>query len=520
MNFTRPINSSSTDEKHNNEEQTLAPSFFSKERLLPILKYVGYTLLGIVLLIAILFPFLPWILSVSWIKSYYLGAFLPEECENVTLEIGDVEFSWGETQMLRNVTFRQKTPTETREIFIEEVTLKSSLLALAPWHDDYQLVAQLKDVEVVRTPIDQANRYRVVSDGKPLTTSLTLDVSIEEMQLYPLGKMEPFVQFDTAQLKFENPNQPLAFEAKGQAFAAQGKALGQVNTSFTLQSLNAFLKSKTLTTLFNEGNLSFNGEMGEVHLVALKENGNPRPTLRARGTLNLDWLASRNEFRPYLGDTIQSFAGTCQWSAHYIDVNRSKVECAIDFSLNVQRICYEDTFYTFENIGGRVDMMLPFVDTNRQITLSNLELDLPVGRLEANAEIADDRLKCNGILHAELLTLWATPRMDGLREEGVQMEGTSTITFELESPLTFDRHQLFESSTASISIPCERLTLPEITLPHITFDLRLENALLYCRGDFKVRDRAFNVCVTQADLFDSEPINSRTLRTYLREGTH
>lgn len=516
MNFTRPVNASSETPPAKDASRGMGRLWrWIKKGF----KISVYTLLIFLILGGVALFFAPKVLSQPWVKPLYAKAMAPFLEEGVELEVEEVQLSWWEDQVLRNVRFYHATPSEEREIFIRECVIKGGLLAFAPWQQTaQQLRVEATGVEVVRTPREAYYTYRLEHEEAPLTSALALFASAKDLRLYPFGRAGACVHFDTATLSFASPSEPLAIKGEGRVVAARGEALGAFQAQATLTSLNAFRTysfAHAATTPLQRAYLRFDGPLGEGVFELVGHADQRFPSVQAQGSCDVAKLLSMPMFASWRSPLLQSVAGRCAWTMDGMVSTATEVHFRTTWTTPPEAPLvwvYDGKPYTLQG-RGTTKVTVPMA-TPRQLQLTELSLALPLGHLDATATVTSTSLETKGTLTANLATLWQMEAMAGLRAEGVQLQGQGVYPFTYKGPLTFDRTRLFEQATATLHLCCDTLVLPEMTLPKITFDLALKDAMLHCKGDFSVRERPFALTLPMAELFAPTPLDSNTLRAY------
>ncbi|MDO5462732.1 MAG: hypothetical protein Q4F99_04525 [bacterium] len=519
MNFTRPVNASSSNDT--TAKETTSLSFWSciGRCVKKIFKGIIYLLLIGLILGGIAIFFAPQMLSQSWAQPFLLKTLLPSIGEKNELSVHDAQLSWWEDQVFYNVRFHQTTPSEEREILIGKVIVKGGLFSLAPWKQQHALNVEAFDMEVIRTPLDTTYQYQMENHDSPLPETLSLNASVKTMRVYPFSKDGPELNFSTATMTFASPSQPLQFTGEGSLISVGGEPLGSFQSELTLTSANAFrsFSSQYSTyTPLERAMITFDGPLGDGRLEARGQEGRLFPWIKASGSIDLAWWLAKSTNAPWMSSEIQSLSGVCLWTIEEMLITDTEMTFKTTFragtSTTPVRITYEDVPYTLYATGSTNVVVAS--QHPQSIKLSDLSVQLPFGQIKAIANLSTTTLQARGDLIANLEDLWTMPAMEGLRNEGVQMTGQGTYPFTYQGPFTFDRTTLFQSATASLVLMCETLTIQEKVLPNITFNLNLEEAMLHCKGDFTVRNRPFHIRLPMAEVFGSKRLDANTLRAY------
>lgn len=517
MNFTSPVNATAS--KPSKPPSSTRSSFVVFRWIKVFLKGLIYLLVFVCLIGGGLLFFAPSILSQSWAQPLLLKTLFPSLGTSVVVSMDAPNLSWWDDQVFHNIRFSQTTPSEEREILIKKVVVKGGLLALAPWQTHHSLQVEASSMEVVRTPRDEYYTYRMENENSPLPENLSLNAEVETLRFYPFGRDGMMFDFETATLAFTTPSQPLSFKGEGRMISSIGEPLGAFESNIMLYSANdfctfSFRESTTLpvqTALF-----TFEGPLGEGEIEVVGQADRRMPQFSAKGSLDLSWWLAKMMDAPWMSSSLTALTGRCQWSIKDIVVDEDEVSFQTAFMLgseaNPIHVVYDSEKYAFCGEGATKVSLSRY--SPYAMTLSNFSLDLPIGHVTADATLSQWRLMTRGELTADLKRLWSMPSMAGLRSEGVWMTGQGSYPFTYEGPLTCDREKVFQSATASMVLVCETLTLPEKTLPKITFNLALKDAMLHCKGDFMVRKQPFQVILPMAEVFGTKCLDANTLRSY------
>lgn len=554
MNFTRPINASIIEEKNGRSDQTISVDSHDKQErwkrfwqwLKVFFKWFSLSLLVLVILAGILLPFAPYFLSTQWGKPICMKLLMPNFGDDITVDYESSDLSWGEGQILRNVRFVQKKPTETREIFLREVVIKNSLWSLAPWNDTYALTVDFNGAEVVRTPLEERYKYHFEGRKKPSKLSLSLQAKITDLHVYPFGRNDTSLHLATAEAGFESLSKPLTFAGQGEMHDGTNAVVGDVDLSLHLRSFNHLrtfsldtakvLPLETLQLKFKNETLAF-----DCHIVG--EENDLVPKIKVQGTAPLVYWFERFQNHFEIANDLQVLAGQTSWTLSDIMLTPDAATFKLDFACGtkdapLQLLVNQQPFTT--TFSGGAQLEIPF-QSPQVITIASLSLMNDWGLLNAIAtikpeektiffpslsvtslwgalhtvlSITPESMTSEGVMTADLATLWKLPIMDGLRAEGVKIEGFGIYPFTYQGPLTFDYKDIFQTAKASLVLVCDKLILPEKELPNITFQLDLMDAMLHCKGDFMVRGRPFQLMLPMAEVFGTPPLNSNTLRAY------